>query len=429
MISRFYKWIGLFTLTAMIAFAWEITHVNGLPDVDRSPNLTNAPVETIHEAVLTIDSHIDWPFRQSINPEFDPGVGHETGAPGSGQWDLVRMAAGGLDGAFLSIFTPQRSLTDEGYTQAATLAHQMIDWTYQLVDQHPDTAAIALTPEDAYRLEQEGRRALFLGMENGYPLKTDIDSVQAFYDRGIRYITLTHSTNNQLGDSSTDEQQMWQGLSPFGATVIHEMNRLGIMVDVSHVHDETFWDVIGLTQAPIIATHSSARSLRDVPRNMDDDMLRAIRDNGGVVQLCLLGDYIKEIEQNPEREAALAALADQLDTWRRGELSEVETADLFAQYRAINAQYPEIKPTIADAIDHLDHMVAVMGIDHVGIGSDFDGGGGLADLEDVSQMPNITEELLIRGYTPDDIGKIWGGNLMRVFNQVIEVAEQMQLDA
>ncbi|MEM9005258.1 MAG: dipeptidase [Cyanobacteria bacterium P01_F01_bin.86] len=394
----------------------------------RASTPSNSPLDRaaiIHQAALTVDSHIDWPIRQSFNPDFDAGVGHATGAPGSGQWDLARMADGGLDAAFISIFTPQRALTEEGYAEAATLANQMIEWTEQLASDYADKAAIALTPADAYRFEQAGKRALFLGMENGYPLGTDIGAVQAFYDQGIRYITLTHSKNNQLGDSSTDEQQQWQGLSPFGEAVVHEMNRLGIMVDVSHVHDDTFWDVMRLTQAPIIASHSSARTVRDVPRNMDDTMLRAIKANGGVVQLCLLGDYIKAIAQSPEREAALAALAEEQAAWFRGDLSDVEVADLLAQYRAINAQYPEVKPTVTDAMDHLDHMVAVMGIDHVGIGSDFDGGGGLADLEDVSQMLNITQALLDRGYTPDDIRKIWGDNLMRVFEAVIEVGNRL----
>ncbi|NEQ52647.1 MAG: membrane dipeptidase [Leptolyngbya sp. SIO3F4] len=414
------KRILIFILTLVMILGWQIAQMSILP------TLAADRAEIIHQAVLTIDSHVDWPIRQSVNPEFDPGVGHETGAPGSGQWDLVRMEAGGLDGVFISVFTPQRALTDEGYAQAADLANQMIDWTYGLVDKYPDRVAIALTPADAYRLEQEGKRAIFLGMENGYPLGIKLEAVKAFYDRGIRYITLTHSKNSQLGDSSTDEQQTWQGLSPFGKDVVKEMNRLGMMVDISHVHDDTFWDVIRLTKAPVIASHSSARSLREVPRNMDDGMLRAIKENGGVVQICLLGDYIKEIPQDPKRVDAIAELADQQAAWLRGDLSETEVAELLAQYRAIGAKYPEKKPTLADAIDHLDHMVAVMGIDHVGIGSDFDGGGGLVDIEDVSQMPNITRELMARGYSPDDIRKIWGGNLMRVFDQVIDVAEQMQ---
>jgi membrane dipeptidase len=302
----------------------------------------------------------------------------------------------------------------------------MIQRTYQFLSDQPNRAAIALSPADAYRLEKSGKRAIFLGMENGYPLGTDIKAVQSFYDQGIRYITLTHSKNNQLADSSTDKQQQWQGLSPFGEAVVQEMNRLGIMVDVSHVHDDTFWDVIRLSKAPIIASHSNARKVRDVPRNLNDNMLRAIKAKGGVVQLCLLGDYIKAIPKNPKRTVALAQLAKQQAAWFQGKLNQAEVNDLLKKLQAIDDQYPEIKPTIADAINHLDHIVSIMGIDHVGIGSDFDGGGGLSGLNDVSQMPNITQALLARGYSPEDIRKIWGGNLMRVFDKTIEVARQMQ---
>lgn len=429
MTSYFSRRVVPFILALVATSWWTIAHADIPKNANISLNLDNERAKIIHQSVLTIDSHIDWPIRQVLNPGFDPGIGHKTELLDSGQWDLVRMEAGSLDGAFMSIFTPQRNLTDEGYAQAKNLANQMIKRTYQFLSAHPNRAAIALTPEDAYRLEREGKRAIFLGMENGYPLGTDIKAVQSFYDRGIRYITLTHSKNNQLGDSSTDKQQQWRGLSPFGKAVVHQMNRLGIMVDISHVHDDTFWDVIHLTKAPIIASHSSARKLRDVPRNMDDNMLRAIKAKGGVVQLCLLGDYIKAIVQSPKREAALAKLADQRAAWLQGKLNQDEVTDLLKKLQAINDQYPEIKPTLVDAIDHLDHMVSIMGIDHVGIGSDFDGGGGLSGIEDVSQMPNITQELLARGYTPDDIRKIWGGNLMRVFDKVIKVAKQMQSDS
>lgn len=409
-----------FILAVVATWWWTISHA------DLPKNAGNERAKMIHQSVLTIDSHIDWPIRQTFNSGFDPGIGHQPKLLNSGQWDLVRMEVGSLDGAFMSIFTPQRGLTDEGYTQAKDLANRMIKRTYQFVSNHPDRAAIALSPKDAYRLEREGKRAIFMGMENGYPLGTNINAVQSFYNQGIRYITLTHSKNNQLGDSSTDKQQKWQGLSPFGATVVQEMNRLGMMVDISHVHDDTFWDVIRLTKAPIIASHSNTRKLRDVPRNLDDKMLRAIKAKGGVVQLCLLGDYVKAIAQSPKREAALAKLADRQAARFQGKLSQGEVTDLLNKLQAIDDQYPAIKPTLANAIDHLDRMVAVMGIDHVGIGSDFDGGGGLSGIEDVSQMPNITQELLVRGYTPDDIRKIWGGNLMRVFDRVIEVAKQMQ---
>lgn len=429
MTSSFSRRVLPFILALIATSCWTIAHANIPKNDNISLNLDNERAKIIHQSVLTIDSHIDWPIRQVLNPGFDPGIGHKTELLDSGQWDLVRMEAGSLDGAFMSIFTPQRNLTMEGYAQAKDLANQMFKRTYQFLSDYSNRAEIALTPKDAYRLKREGKRAIFLGMENGYPLGTNIKAVQSFYDQGVRYITLTHSKNNQLGDSSTDKQQQWRGLSPFGKAVVHEMNRLGIMVDISHVHDDTFWDVIHLTKAPIIASHSSARKLRDIARNMDDNMLRAIKANGGVVQLCLLGDYIKAIPQNPKRKAALAGLADKWAAWLQGKLNQDEVTDLLKKLQAINDQYPEIKPTLGDAIDHLDHLVAIMGIDHVGIGSDFDGGGGLNGIEDVSQMPNITQELLERGYTPDDIRKIWGGNLMRVFDKVIEVAGQMQSDS
>lgn len=422
MISYFFGRVAPFILALVATVWWTIAHADIPKKADISPS--NEQAKLVHQSALTIDSHIDWPIRQVLNPGFDPSIAHETGLVASGQWDLPRMENGRLDAAFMSIFTPQRDLTDQGYAQAKDLANRMIQRTYQFLSEQPNRSEIALNPADAERLEKAGKRAIFLGMENGYPLGTDIKAVQAFYDQGIRYITLTHSKNNQIADSSTDKQQQWQGLSPFGEAVVQEMNRLGIMVDVSHANDDTFWDVIRLSKAPIIASHSNARQVRDVPRNMDDNMLRAIKAKGGVVQLCLLGDYIKAIPKNPQRTAALAQLSEQQAAWFQGKLNQAEVNDLLKKLQAIDDQYPESKPLVADAIDHLDHMVSIMGIDHVGIGSDFDGGGGLSNLEDVSQMPNITQELLKRGYTPEDIRKVWGGNLMRVFDRVIEVAKQ-----
>jgi membrane dipeptidase len=204
------------------------------------------------------------------------------------------------------------------------------------------------------------------------------------------------------------------------------MNRLGIMVDISHVHDDLFGDVIALTKAPVIASHSSARALCDHARNMNDEMLKAVKKNGGVVQVCLLGNYIKTIPQNPEREAALRPLQEKLRAARRGELNEEEARKAWEEFQAINAKYPANRPTVQDAADHIDHMVKVMGVDHIGVGSDFDGGGGLLGIDDVSEMPNLTKELLKRGYSEKDIRKIWGGNLMRVLSEVIKVSKQMQ---
>jgi len=380
----------------------------------------------IHAKVFTVDTHIDWPSQQFRNPNFVPAERHEPGKRGSGQWDLVRMKEGGLDAAFMSIFTSQSPRTDEGHANAKAHALKLIELTQKMVADNPDLAEIALTPDDAYRIEKTGKRAVFMGMENGYPIGKDINNVKMFYDLGVRYITVTHSRNNELGDSSTDEKKEWEGLSPLGEQVVKEMNRLGIMVDISHVHDDLFWDVIALTKAPVIASHSSARALCDHARNMNDEMLKAVKKNGGVVQVCLLGSYIKTMPQNPEREAALRPLQEKIRAARRGELSEEETRKVMEDFQALNAKYPANRPSVQDAADHIDHMVKVMGVDHIGVGSDFDGGGGLLGIDDVSEMPNLTKELLKRGYSEKDIRKIWGGNLMRVFSEVMQVAKKLQ---
>ena len=391
-----------------------------------SPISLSERTSEIHDKVLTVDTHIDWPMKQYLNPDFNPGVRHAPGQAKSGQWDLIRMKEGGLDAVFMSIFTPQKQRTEEGHAKAKEVALKQIELTKKMVAYNPDLAEIALNPQDAYRLEKTRKHAIFLGMENGYPIGTDLENVQLFFDKGVRYITITHSKNNELGDSSTDDKSEWGGLSPFGKEVVKEMNRLGIMVDISHVHDKTFWDVIELTKAPVIASHSSARMFRDVPRNMSDEMLKAIKKNGGVVQVALLGDFIKEMEQTQERETALEELKEEASALFRGELSQDEQKKVMEKMHKIDEQYPKNRPTLADAIDHVDHVVQVIGIEHVGIGSDFDGGCGLVGIDYVSEIPNITKELLARGYTEDEIRQLWGGNLMRVFNQVIQVAEELQ---
>jgi len=373
----------------------------------------------IHNKVFTVDTHIDWPSHQFRDPGFVPRERHEPGKFGSGQWDLVRMKEGGLDAVFMSIYTSQGPRTDEGHANAKERALKLIELTQKMIADNSDLAAIAL-------IEKAGKRAIFMGMENGYPLGKDIANVKMFYDLGVRYITITHTRNNELGDSSTDEKKEWNGLSPLGEQVVQEMNRLGILVDISHVSDDLFWDVIAMTKAPVIASHSSARALCDHARNMNDEMLKAVKKNGGVVQVCLLGSYIKTMPPNPERDEAMKPLQEKLRTARRGELSDEETQKVMAEFQALNAKYPANRPTVQDAADHIDHLAKIMGIDHIGVGSDFDGGGGLIGIDDVSEMPNLTKELLRRGYSEKDIRKIWGGNLMRVFSETIKVSKQLQ---
>jgi len=380
----------------------------------------------IHEAALTVDTHIDWPSRQLRNPSFVPGERHTTGAKDSQQWDLIRMKEGGLDAVFMSIFTAQGPRNEEGHLAAKDHALKLIGITQKMAADYSDLAEMGYSAADAERITQSGKRAIYMGMENGYPLGLDSNNVKVFYELGVRYITITHSSNNELGDSSTDQLQEWKGLSPTGESVVREMNRLGIMVDISHVHDETFWDVLAITQAPVIASHSSAWAVCEHKRNMKDEMLAAVKKNGGVVQVCLLGDFIKKMPQSPEREAALAVWRKKQEAWRRGEMTPEQEERLFQERRELNEKFPPRRPSLQDAMAHIEHMIKVMGVDHVGIGSDFDGGGGLIDLEDVSEMPNITKELVRRGYSEEDIHKIWGGNLFRVMREVEQVAQHLR---
>lgn len=386
----------------------------------------NKKAAALHERVLTIDTHIDWPSRQFRSPGFKPGERHEPGKRQSGQWDLVRMKEGGLDAVFMSIFTGQGPRNEEGHRKAREHALKLIELTNKLLADYPEQTELALTAGDVERIVASGKRAILMGMENGYPLGEEVTNVEMFYNLGIRYITITHSRNNELGDSSTDPTQEWNGLSPLGEQVVREMNRLGIMVDISHVHDETFWDVMKIVQAPVMASHSSSWSMNEHARNMKDDMLKEVARNGGVVQVCLLGDFIKKMPQNPAREEAMRPLQELRSRWRRGELSEEEEGRMWQMFSELDEKFPPNRPSLKDAVDHIDHMVKLMGVDHVGIGSDFDGGGGLIDINDVSEMPNITKELLRRGYSDEDIAKIWGGNLLRVMHGVEAAAKNIQ---
>ena len=380
----------------------------------------------IHERTLTLDTHIDWPSRQLRNPGFVPGERHQPYKRQSGQWDLVRMKEGGLDAVFMSIFTAQGPRNEEGHQKAKEHALKLIDLTAKLAADYAGQTGLALTAEQVEQLVQDGKRAILMGMENGYPLGEEIKNVELFYNLGVRYITITHSRNNELGDSSTDPTQEWDGLSPLGEQVVREMNRLGLMVDISHVHDDTFWDVMKIVQAPVIASHSSSWTMCRHARNMKDDMLKEVARNGGVVQVCLLDEFIKKMPANPEREAALKPLQEMRNRWRKGELSEEEEVEMWNKFGEIDEKFPARRPHLKDGVDHIDHMVKVMGIDHVGIGSDFDGGGGLVEIADVSEMPNITKELLRRGYSEAEIQKIWGGNLLRVMRANEETARKLQ---
>ena len=372
----------------------------------------------IHEEVLTVDTHCDTPMAL-LNEHFD--IGKCNKAPRN-RVDFPRMKEGGLDAIFFAAFVGQRERTEENTMAAYKLAHQMIDSVYAVCETYENLAEVAVAADDAMRIEKEGKRAVYIGLENGFPIGKDINQVKEFYDRGVRYITLCHSQNNDICDSSTDRDgPEHNGLSRFGEEVVKEMNKLGMLIDVSHISDKSFYDVIKVSEAPVIASHSSVRSIARHPRNMTDDMIKALAEKGGVVQICLLDDYVKDPDTTTVRYKKLEELRtiyyEEYDT-----MSETAREDLNRRWQEVNEKYNRDLPTVADLADHIDHVKNLVGIDYVGIGSDFDGGGGLADCADVSEFPNITREMLQRGYTEEEIRKVWGGNFFRVFKEAEKLA-------
>jgi membrane dipeptidase len=369
----------------------------------------------IHRQILTLDSHTDTPLMLD-REGFEIGKKNNPAHRG-GQVDFPRMQEGGLDAAFFAVFVGQGERTSEGYETAKQRALHIFDLIHQAVDDYPDVAGLALTADDAGRLKDEGRLAIYIGLENGYPAARDLSLIKKYYDLGTRYITLAHSRNNDICDSSTDPLGAEHGgLSEFGRDVVRKMNEMGMMIDVSHISDEAFYDVIEITSAPVIASHSNARSICNHPRNLDDYMLLALKENGGVVQVCILSAYVKTPEPNPDRDAAIQEVRDRFNSFIG--LTDAELEEAREAWYEANEKYPPKLATVADLVDHIDYVSDLIGIDHVGIGTDFDGGGSLADCGDVTEVGNITLELLKRGYTKEDIEKIWSGNFMRVFREV-----------
>ena len=377
-------------------------------------------VEAIHKKILSVDSHTDTPLRL-MQPGFDITVRHDA-AKDHSKLDFPRMKEGDLDAAFFGVFVSQGKRDDEGNRKAKQRAFDLFDTIHSMLKKCPRIAGLALSPDDALKLKKEGKRAVFIGVENGYPVGTDIDMIQGLYNRGARYITLCHTKNNDICDSSTDTVE-FNGLSEFGTNVVKMMNRVGMMIDVSHISDKSFYDVLSITKAPVIASHSCAKALCNNPRNMTDSMLVALAENGGVIQMCILSDYVKSPQPNPVRDSVRAALRKRYNNFDNLPDSVMKVAR--KEWYAVDEKYPQKLATVSDVVDHIDHIVKIAGIDHVGIGTDFDGGGGVTGCFDVSEMKNITKELLLRGYSESDIRKIWGGNLMRVMEKVCKVAKSL----
>jgi membrane dipeptidase len=398
------------------------------------PLLTRA--KAIHARAITIDTHVDIGGANYATPALDPG------GPTNRKCDIPKMKAGGLKAVFLASFVSQRpDLTATGFKAAYDQAVAGLDAVDRLTKMHPDLCELGRSPADVLRIAKTGKRVILTGVENGYPAGDDLANLKAFYDRGARYMTLVHSQHNQLADSSTPTVAgPNNGLSDLGKKVVAEMNRLGMMVDLSHASAKSFWDAIAASKSPIIASHSGCKAVSPSDRNLDDDQLKALAKNGGVVQIVALAGYLKA--PPPERTKAIADLRQELGMPARGggqrgqgargtpptltpeqQAAAAKRDAAFAErMKEIDAKYPFTPATIKDFVDHIDHAVKIAGIDHVGIGTDFDGGGGVPGFNDHSDALNVTVELVKRGYTEQQVAKIWGGNLLRVWRDVEKAA-------
>jgi membrane dipeptidase len=381
-----------------------------LPACNNLTKTTEQQVLELHEKILTVDSHTDTPLW--LIRGFNLDERHDYRESRS-RLDFPRMKEGGLDAVFMAAFIGQRERDSAGNERAIRRTTELIDSIHINVKKSP-LARLAITPNDGYNIEKLGKRAVYIGIENGYAIGNDLEMIEYYYDRGVRYLTLCHTKNNDICDSSTDSTEHG-GLSEFGYEVVKEMNRLGMMVDVSHISDESFYDVLETSGKPVIASHSCARAICDHPRNLDDEMLKALAENGGVIQMCILSNYVKDPEPYPERDSAKQAVRKKFRNFE--DLTDEEMKQARIEWYAVDEMYPPKLASVSEAVDHIDHIVKVAGIDHVGIGTDFDGGGGLADCRDVSELGNITIELYKRGYSEEDIEKIWGKNIMRVMKE------------
>src|SRR5246127_1385850 len=384
----------------------------------------SAKALAIHNSAIVIDTHADTPQR-FLDVNFEIG---STDPDANGHISLNKARAGNLGAEFFSIWVDPRM--NQGHFAQHTL--DLIDSVYQQAAQHPDRMMMAFSVADIECAHKEHKLAALMGIEGGHSIENDMHLLRDYYRLGVRYMTLSWSNTNEWADSSGDindpKIQHHNGLTDFGKQVVLEMNRLGMMVDISHVADKTFWDAIATTKAPVIASHSSARALVNAPRNMTDDMLKAVAKNGGVVQVNFFNGFIDENfrkaeeAQRPDQEAAVElAIAK-----KRSEGKEVNYIELDRIEREWIAKIP--RPPLKSLIDHIDHIAKVAGVDHVGLGSDFDGVSGATPkgIDSAADLPKITQALLDRGYSAEDIQKILGGNLMRVFREVERVSRELQ---
>jgi len=418
MMTRRLGTLGLLALLAACAPSDQQSATPGVDDVDLETR-----ARQIHDAVLTIDTHDDIPFDFATD-SVDP-------LDADRQVNLEKMRSGGLDVGFFIVYVGQTARTPEGYREAREGAITKFDAIHRMAEtMYPDLIEVAYTADDVERIHAAGKLVAAIGIENGYVIGRDLSLLADYYERGARYMTLAHNGHNDIADSAQPQERLGDvpeehdGLSVFGEQVVAEMNRLGMMVDISHISKDAALDAIRVSRAPVMASHSSAYAVQPHVRNLDDETLLALRDNGGVVQVTAFAAYVKA--EPPEKAEELEELRYMRGFTYRTTPDSMETMssqDKFEYTQGIEMLEVKYPPAnVSDFVDHIDHMVQLIGIDHVGISSDFDGGGGIAGWDDASETPNVTLELVRRGYTEDEIAKLWGGNLLRVWREVERVA-------
>lgn len=387
-----------------------------------APAAFAADAREIHERILTLDSHLDTPMNFA-RPGWDMLDEHSV-AEDMSQVDYPRMVKGGLDGGFFAIYTPQGPRTPQGLANARDAALKRGVEIREMVARHSDKFELALKADDVARIASRGKRFIFMSIENSYPLGKDLSLMRTFYDLGVRMIGPVHFTNNDLADSSTDPKgPEWHGLSPLGKDFVAEANRLGMVLDASHASDEVFDQMLALSAAPIILSHSGMSAVFKHPRNIDDARVRQLAAKGGVIQINSYSDYLVQTPAIPARDAAMRALGMKYGPFRN--LLGERLKAYMAERHAIEAQYPLPRATLDDVMAHLLHALKLVGPDHVGIGLDLDGGGGVIGMEDVAGIPEISKRLLAAGYAEADLAKIWGGNALRVLREAEAKATQL----
>ncbi len=424
-----------------LLFLLPILIITACGETQQKPEMSiEERAKLIHEKVITIDTHDDINiknFTDSINytQRLDTQI------------NIPKMEEGGLDVAWLIVYTGQDTLTAAGYDKAKLNAMAKFDAIHKLCEEiAPEKIELALTSADVKRIDAAGKKVAMIGVENAYPMGTDLSNFEKYYELGARYISLAHNGHSQFSDSNTgeaDDVWLYNGLSDLGKDAVKEMNRLGIMIDVSHPSKEAMKQMIALSKAPIIASHSSARALCDHSRNLDDEQLKLMKENGGVVQTVAFSSYLNTEKHEARNEKIKEIEKQVMDSlgvkWLERKdimsLPNDEREAYIDKYIAMNKIVKEKTKTMAglppavdvsDFVNHIDYMVKLIGIDHVGISSDFDGGGGIEGWSDASETFNVTLELVKRGYTEDEIAQLWGGNLMRVLDEVQAIAKTIQ---